>query len=183
MASRFALSAAVTLMAGFALLVASPALGSSPPGHKVTICHATPPDTAKNGWNEITVDVASIGYQHAGHQSKHDADIIPPYRYDDFSFPGKNWTVEGQAIWANDCTAPPVEPKSTPTPTPTPMPTPTPTPTASPTEEPTGSVAPTEATNPTPTPSEDGAVLPAVGTPDVTLPPTDTGMPADSSGP
>jgi hypothetical protein len=163
------------------LLPASPVLGSPPPEHKVTICHATPADTAKNGWVVIEVDVASVGYQHSGHQAKHDADIIPPYAYGAFSFAGKNWTTEGQAVWANDCqavtpTATPTEaPTATPTEAPTATPTATPTeaPTATPTEGPTatpsGAVAPTQGTNPGPT----GEAAPATGTPTTTLPPTD----------
>lgn len=73
------------------------------PGHKVTICHATPPDTAANGYVRITVDVASVGFQHSGHQDQHDADIIPPYTQGNFSYPGKNWDQAGQAIWNNNC--------------------------------------------------------------------------------
>lgn len=83
-----------------------PALATKPPQHLVTICHATPPDTAAQGWVQITVDVASVGYKHSGHESEHDADIIPPYSYDDFSYPGKNWSEEGQAIWRNGCEVP-----------------------------------------------------------------------------
>jgi LPXTG-motif cell wall-anchored protein len=69
------------------------------PEHKVTICHATPPDTAANGYVEITVDVASVGYQNSGHQDQHAADIIPPYSYDSFTYAGKG----DQSILANDC--------------------------------------------------------------------------------
>ena len=77
-----------------------------------------------------------------------------------------------------------VEPTPTPTPTPAPTeePNPTPTPTPAPTEEPnptpTATPAPTEEPNPTPTSTPDGSVAPATGTPNVTLPPTDSVMPA-----
>lgn len=80
--------------------------GAKPgPSHKVTICHAKPADTAKNGWNLITVDVASVGYQKSGHQDQHDADIIPPWSYtyegETFSYPGKG----DQSILENGCEA------------------------------------------------------------------------------
>jgi hypothetical protein len=165
--------AAAALVAAVALLSSTPAvMGSAPPNHKIVICHATPPETAANGWNMIEVDVASVGYQHAGHESRHDADIIPPYTYGGASFPGKNWTTLGQAIWDNDCraVAPTVAPTAVPTVTPTVAPTPTP----------TGDVAPTQGPNPTPT----GDVQPATGTPSVTLPPTDmVGVPRGAASP
>lgn len=170
--------AAAGLVVGLALVPATPALGSAPPAHKVVICHATPPDTARNGWHAINVDVASVGYRHSGHQAKHDADIIPPYAYGKFSYAGKNWTDEGQAIWANDCKAVAPTPK---TPTPTPTAEPTATATATPTATPTGEVEPTAATNPTATPTPTGGVQPATGTPRTTLPPTDT-VGASASG-
>ncbi len=95
-----------------------------PVQHKVTICHAHPADSLTGPWVSITVDIASTGYQHSGHQDEHDGDIIPPYSYDDdgdgvpdFEFAGKNWDEVGQAVYANDCVAPgetpppPVEPE------------------------------------------------------------------------
>ncbi len=103
--------------------------GATPPNpeHKVTICHAHPADSLTGPWVSITVDVASVGYQHSGHQDEHDGDIIPPYEYTDaegvvFSYPGKG----DQAILANGCVA--IEPSPTPTPSPTESPTPSPTP-------------------------------------------------------
>jgi hypothetical protein len=110
--------ALLAVLAGMALVMAigaGTALATRPkPEHKITICHATPPDTAANGYHDITVDVASVGYQNSGHQSEHDADIIPPWQYTDdgdtFSFPGKNWTDAGQAIWRNGCEVPDEEP-------------------------------------------------------------------------
>lgn len=153
--------AAAALVAGLALpWVAFPARGSAPPSHRVEICHATPPDTARNGWHAVTVDVASIGYQHSGHQSTHDADIIPPYAYGRYQFAGKNWTTAGQAIWNSDCRA--MAPTVSPTPSVVPsgsiVPTATPTATATA----TGSVAPS------------GSVAGTTGTPARTLPPTDS---------
>jgi hypothetical protein len=152
---------AVAALVGLLAFMPTPtALGSSPPEHKVTICHATPPDTAAQGWNVLEVDVASGGYQHQGHESEHTADIIPPYEYGDVSYPGKNWDAEGQAIWENDCK----------------VVTPTATPTEGPTATPTGSAGPTATATATP----EGGVLPLIGTPKATLPPTD--MSIESAG-
>lgn len=97
----------------------------------MTICHAHPADSVTGPWVAITVDVASVGYQHSGHESEHDGDIIPPYEYTDadgqtFSYPGKG----DQPILAAGCVAS-VDPS--PTPTPTPDPSPSPSPTADPT--------------------------------------------------
>ena len=109
------------LLALAAALVASSgaALATQPVEHKVDICHAVPPDTAANGYNLINVDVASVGYQNSGHQNQHDADIIPAWSYTDngqtFSFAGKNWDDEGQAIWRNGCVVPGASPTATPT--------------------------------------------------------------------
>src|SRR6266567_939130 len=99
---------------GLALGNVASALATKPLEHLVTICHATPPDTAAQGWHAITVDVASSGYRKSGHQDRHDADIIPPWSYtaadrNILSYPGKNWTDAGQAIWNNDCIAPAAE--------------------------------------------------------------------------
>jgi hypothetical protein len=89
------------------------------PEHKVTICHATPPDTAANGWNSITVDVASVGYQHSGHQDEHAADIIPAWSYTDgdgntVSYEGKNLATvfqfrTGADILGNGCVPEPCD--------------------------------------------------------------------------
>jgi hypothetical protein len=80
----------------------------------VTFCHATPPDTAKNGWNELTVADDAIFKQ--GHDG-HGADIIPGFAIPgDGSYPGKNlgtifhdeagnpWS--GQQILDNHCVFP-----------------------------------------------------------------------------
>ena len=90
------------------------------PNHKVTICHALP-ESASHAYNRITVDIASSGYVRGGHHrpdgsigDKHadGGDIIPPYQYKDFSYPGQNWTSEGRAIWKNGCRIPPPPPKT-----------------------------------------------------------------------
>jgi hypothetical protein len=111
----------------------SAVMATQPTGHKVDICHATDSDT--NPYVAENVDIASAGYPdgatgHAGHTGpvwsaglKADkikwGDIIPPYTYDDFSFPGLNWSTEGQAIWNAGCqipgeSAPASQPEETP---------------------------------------------------------------------
>lgn len=100
---KLVLAALVTVAATLAL--AAPAHATKPtPGHLVTICHATPPDTAAQGYVAITVDVASTGYKQSGHEDQHDADIIPAYSYTDgdgvtFSYAGKG----DQSILENGC--------------------------------------------------------------------------------
>ena len=154
----------VALGSTLTLLAAAPALATKPnPEHKATICHATPPDTAAQGWVEITVDVASVGYQQSGHEDQHDADIIPPYSYTDadgnvFSYPGKG----DQAILANGCEAltpsPSTPPPTTPPPTVSPS-TGTPPPTVTPTTAPP-TVHPTHHTK---GPNHHGTIHPSKG--------------------
>lgn len=110
------------------VVTATSAFATKPEGHKVTICHATPPDTAAQGWHAKTVDVASVGYQHSGHQDQHDADIIPAWSYTDddgntFSYAGKNLGdlgafgypgVNGSDVLAGGCELPDTPPQATP---------------------------------------------------------------------
>ncbi|MCK5296350.1 MAG: fibronectin type III domain-containing protein [Alphaproteobacteria bacterium] len=63
------------------------------------ICHATPPDTASNGWVKNTP--ATLGVIQ-GHVSNDRADIVPPFG----NFQGLNWDTAGQAVWNNDCEEP-----------------------------------------------------------------------------
>jgi uncharacterized repeat protein (TIGR01451 family) len=63
---------------------------------QVEICHAPP--TPKR----TLVSVDSI-LRESGHDA-HAGDIIPPFRYDGGTYPGKNWDAEGQATWYYDCT-------------------------------------------------------------------------------
>jgi hypothetical protein len=69
---------------------------------RVTICHATPPDTAANGYVQITLS-ASGAYH--GHLREHAADIIPPFAYNGVTY-SLNWDATGQAIFANGCVVP-----------------------------------------------------------------------------
>ena len=122
-----ALLGAAVIVIGLAL--ASTALATPPPNHKVTICHATNSDT--NPYVVIDVDIASSGYLKAGHSlhtgpiwyagAKADkvkwGDIIPAYDYEatSFHFAGLNWTADGQAIWEAGCVigeaSPPASPE------------------------------------------------------------------------
>jgi hypothetical protein len=118
-------------------------VSTQPPGNKVTLCHAT--DADSNPYVMITVDIASAGEAqtakgHAAHtgpiwqpgdQANHVkwGDIIPPYTFFGFSFPGLNWTAAGMAILHNGCkvataTPPASSPRTTP-PSPTAPATPT----------------------------------------------------------
>jgi hypothetical protein len=82
---------------GCAAPTAEPSGGTSgdhnghPHNGKVTLCHATPPATAKNGWVQITVSTNAV--THAGH-GQHADDIIPAFTYSvkgtQYSYPGKN---------------------------------------------------------------------------------------------
>ena len=167
-------------------LVAPTVVATPPaPDHKVTICHRTNSNT--NPYLVITVDIASAGHLHGGHDTQHLGpiwdptlkarkiewgDIIPPYSYGAFSYPGLNWTSQGQAIWANDCRVP--APSSSPT-----------SPTSPPPSSPTLSSSPTPSSNPTASPTASsgpaGSVEGVTGTPNGefegiagTPPPTDS---------
>jgi hypothetical protein len=167
---------AVAGLLGAALIAPQAAIATKPdPDHKVEICHATNSDT--NPYVLENVDIASSGYLKAGHSAHTgviwDAtlkdhhikwgDIIQPYTYGDFTYPGLNWTDAGKAILANDCNI--VQP--TPTPTATLPANPTVQPTATPTATPTGTVA-----GATSTPT--GQVAGVTETLKVTAPPSDT---------
>lgn len=132
---RFLLALLVALTAGMWLLAfVLPSAATKPDedtGHKVTICHRTHSDT--NPYVVITVDIAAAGYgggkgdhyaEHKGpvwelglkEQHVEWGDIIPPYTYEDFVFPGYNWSEAGQAIYEDGC-KPGTQTSSTPPPT------------------------------------------------------------------
>jgi uncharacterized repeat protein (TIGR01451 family) len=81
----------------------------------VTICHATPPDTAANGY--VVISPSASGVYH-GHLRQHDADIIPPFVYNGVTY-SLNWDATGQAIWNNGCHVPASSSGTTTTTTPT----------------------------------------------------------------
>ncbi len=170
---------AVAGLASTAMLApSSSALAAQP--DTIIICHSTGADT-----NPYVVHTPAKSGDVSGHADHTGpvwfdgitvewGDIIPPFDYPGGSFPGLNWTAEGQAFYNNDCNIPPE-----PTPTPTSAPTPTPTPTLAPTPEPT--------LEPTPTGGVGGATgTPAGGaggaTADPTLPSTST-IDGQGSGP
>jgi hypothetical protein len=77
--------------------------GNSANAHEhVTICHATPPDTAANGYVRISPSAAGV---YNGHLKEHAADIIPPFTYSGQTY-SLNWDATGQAIWNNGCAVP-----------------------------------------------------------------------------
>ncbi len=77
---------------------------------KVGICHAT--DSQNNPYNFEQPNKSADVSGHDGHDgdvwffgiANHAwGDIIPPFDYIGGSYPGQNWTPEGQAIWNNQC--------------------------------------------------------------------------------
>jgi len=160
-------AALAVLVVGAALAAPSAALATKPaPEHKVTICHRTNSNT--NPYVLITVDIASSGHLKGGHDTQHEGpvwdptlkakhlewgDIIPPYAYQEFSYPGQNM-ADGGAILEAGCKvqAPSESPSDTPSETPS--------------EEPTPS----------------GDVEGSTGRPDPTPPATDTAVPTERPG-
>lgn len=62
------------------------------PNHvPVTICHATPPDTAAQGWESITIDDDAI--VKSAHNEQHNLDIIPAFNYWEKNDLGE-WTLK-----------------------------------------------------------------------------------------
>lgn len=99
-------------------ILAAPAAtaGDSP---NVAVCHATGSD--KYTSNTISKTAVVKGTGHGGHKD----DIIPSFTYAEKkgdplkTYPGQNWTAEGQAILANSCVKPlkvvaPIAPTYTP---------------------------------------------------------------------
>jgi hypothetical protein len=121
--------AALTLGLGGVLAIAGPANATKTDpnaDHKITLCHRTGSAEGgelKNGYNEITVDIASSGYVKGGHTNHEQVgngpgpDIIPAYdayakdgkEWVEFSFPGKglDWVftdgTTGQEFLDNGC--------------------------------------------------------------------------------
>ena len=70
------------------------------PTYRVMICHTT--GSASPPYVQLEVDLPARDYLDGGHNSSR-YDIIPPYTYGAFRYPGKNWTAQGQAIWLAGC--------------------------------------------------------------------------------
>jgi hypothetical protein len=77
-------------------------VSATPPSatQAVVICHAT--GSASRPYVKVEVDLPSGEYLDGGRGSRRE-DIIPPYTYGGFRYPGKNWTVRGQTIWLASC--------------------------------------------------------------------------------
>ncbi len=77
----------------------------------ITICHATPPDTAARGWTAVTVTEASVRFGH--NHGAHRLDIIPAFTFQNTDYPGKNLDKvlrnghTGAEILENGCVVPP----------------------------------------------------------------------------
>lgn len=111
--ARVLLPLAIITAASGGVAMAAAATAAPPPHNgKVTLCHATPPASAKNGWVQITVSTNAV--THAGH-GKHADDIIPSFTYyvrsTQHTYPGKNLATvfggsTGAQILANGCALP-----------------------------------------------------------------------------
>jgi hypothetical protein len=98
-----AVVAAVAAVPAFAKSPHGSSRGNSANAHgHVTICHATPPDTAAHGY--VRISPSASGVYH-GHLRQHSADIIPPFVYNGVTY-SENWDATGQAIWNNGCVVP-----------------------------------------------------------------------------
>ena len=100
------------------------AQATSPPDHKVTLCHRTGSvagGNMHNGYSIITVDIASVANAKdaRGHDSHNQigngpgGDIIPVYTYETFTYPGKNLGAGGAEFLANGCKSVTVAPSTT----------------------------------------------------------------------
>jgi len=104
--------AIITAVAGGVAMAATATAAPPPHNGKVTLCHARPPASAKNGWVQITVSTNAV--THEGH-GKHADDIIPSFTYyvksAQHTYPGKNLSTmfggfTGAQILANGCALP-----------------------------------------------------------------------------
>lgn len=161
-------------------LIAAPAWATAGNADNVTFCHATASHT--NPYVTITTDPQTFFQQgHDGHdgpvwtandprQAKW-GDVVAPFHYSyqrgqettSGEYPGKNWSVEGQAVLAAGCQAPPpVDPS--PSVTATPSHSPSPTPTESLTPDPSVSASP-DPHEPSPAPSATPSTTSPAATP------------------
>lgn len=104
-----------TILSVLTLAVSSfvPAFAAPKPKiDKIDICHAT--GSNANPYTSANADQTADAGGHDGHDGPvwfsgitvSWGDIIPPFNYDGGSYPGKNWTSDGQAILANGCNIP-----------------------------------------------------------------------------
>jgi hypothetical protein len=154
------------------------------PEHIITLCHAT--DSYSNPYVTESVDIASPLFQgHDGHdgpvfyaaipKDTKWGDIIPAFDFGPGAqYAGKNWTDAGQAIQANDCTAPDAIPTTTTSTTP-----PEDTTTTSTTES-TTTTTPVTVGGITTTPSTGPGTIGNLGDPNPSTPVTIAAVPAGS---
>jgi hypothetical protein len=96
----------------FSLSIANPVQAVPTPTEDVDICHAT--GSHENPYVPQSPDATADAGGHDGHNGPiwyfgivgGWGDIIPPFEYDGGSYPGKNYTAEGEAILANNCNIP-----------------------------------------------------------------------------
>jgi len=111
-----AIAVCTTALLAVGLALVGAAAPSSAANIPVTLCHATPPDTAASGWNLLR-DIDDDAVVREGHTTQHDADIIPAFG----TFPGQNlatlfgWGATGQQILDNGCVLPAQPPSPEPT--------------------------------------------------------------------
>lgn len=119
-----ALAVVAAMVGAVGLLQTNSANATVVVADKVEICHRDNNVKKPYGPKKIEVSTSAIFTQgHSGHngpiatseavaqalKDNHDdwGDIIPPFNYKigntTFTYPGKNWTTAGQAIWNNDC--------------------------------------------------------------------------------
>jgi hypothetical protein len=115
----------IPLLAG-ALTLGALAVGASaltPPDPNVVIDHVTICHRTNSNNNPYIINTPAADGDVSGHADhtgpvwndtlKADhirwGDIIPPFKWSGGTFPGLNWTTEGQAIYAADCGTPPPE--------------------------------------------------------------------------
>jgi len=167
---------AATLIASF-MVAGSPTMLTEAQAETVTMCHATPADTAANGWVSISISADGTVLD-SQHSTQHDADIIPAFEWTDqdglHSYPGKNLTANfsgytGQQILANHCSLP--TPSNTPVPTNTFTPSATPTNSSTPSDTPTASSTPINTATASSTPTNTPTMRPS-RTPTDTMTPT-----------
>lgn len=138
------------LVAGILLTHPTKALSNT---NDVTICHATSSNS-----NPYVVHTPAKSADVSGHDGHNGpvwydgiavdwGDIIPPFDYDASSYPGKNWTTEGQAFYNNECNIPSGGPTGASGPTGSSGATGSSGPTGATGAEPTATPTPTQSTN------------------------------------
>ena len=124
--------AAVALGAGALVGAVALTATAATAADKIAVCH-----TGTGSWDKLVDIEPSVDGVVSGHEG-HDGDIYPPFTVDGIDYPGKNWTAQGQAIYANSCVVPGAGPSQSATPEQSATSEETETPEATPTGDPTG---------------------------------------------